>query len=55
MNIITIIGIAILFFYCLTQVLKFYGIGEEIFGVYIAFYIMLLIFICILPNNYPSV
>jgi hypothetical protein len=54
MNTITMIGIAVLFFYCFTQVLKFYGVGEEVYGVYICFYIMLLLSMCILPRDYPS-
>jgi len=55
MNTITIIGVAIIFFYSLTQVLNFYGIGEEVYGIYFVFYIMLLISICVLPNNYPTI
>jgi hypothetical protein len=55
MKTITIIGVAVIFFYCLIQILKFYGIGEEVYGIYIIFYVMLLLSICILPNNYPSV
>lgn len=55
MKTITIFGIAIIFFYVLIQILKFYGVGEEVYGIYIIFYIMLLLSTCILPNNYPSV
>jgi hypothetical protein len=54
MKTITIIGISIIFFYCLTQVFNFYGVGEEVYGVYIIFYVMLLLSTCVLPNNYPS-
>jgi hypothetical protein len=55
MNTITIIGISVVLLYCISQIMKFYGIGEETYGIYVAFYIMLLISIFILPNNYPSV
>ena len=32
---ITLIGLSVIFFYSLIQVLKFYGIGEDFYGVYI--------------------
>jgi len=54
MNPITLIGISIVFFYSLIQILKFYGIGEDIYGTYILFYIFLIISIIVLPNNYPT-
>jgi len=55
MNIITLIGFSIIFFYSLTQILKFYGIGDDVYGVYILFYIFIIITIIILPNNYPKI
>ena len=47
MNTITLIGLSIIFLYSLIQILKFYGIGEDVYGVYILFYI----FILILPTK----
>ena len=38
MNPITLIGLSIVFFYSLTQILKFYGVGEDVYGIYILFY-----------------
>ena len=55
MNIITLIGISIIFFYSLTNILKFYGIGEDVYGIYVLFYILIIISILILPNNNPKV
>jgi hypothetical protein len=55
MKTITLLGISIIFFYSLTQILKFYGVGEDVYGVYILFYIMIIISILVLPNEYPKV
>ena len=54
MNPITLIGCSIIFFYSLTQILKFYGIGEDVYGVYILYYIFIIISVLILPNDYPN-
>jgi hypothetical protein len=55
MNPITLIGISIIFFYSLTQILTFYGVEEDDFGMYILFYIFIIMYILILPNDYPKV
>lgn len=55
MNAITLIGLSIIFFYSLTQILNFYGVSEDVYGVYILFYIFIIISILVLPNNYPKV
>jgi hypothetical protein len=55
MNPITLIGISIIFFYSLTQILKFYGISDDTYGVYILFYILIILCILILPNDYPKI
>lgn len=54
MNAITLIGISIIFFYSLTQILKFYGVGEDVYGVYVLFYIFIIVSILVLPNEYPK-
>ena len=54
MNPITLVGISIIFFYSLTQIMKFYGIGEDVYGVYVLFYIFIIISIIVLPNDYPK-
>ena len=55
MNVITLIGLSIIFFYSITQVLNFYGIGQDVYGVYILFYIFIILCILILPNDVPKV
>jgi hypothetical protein len=55
MNPITLIGLSMVFFYSIIQILKFYGIGEDVYGVYILFYIFIIINILVLPNDYPQV
>jgi hypothetical protein len=51
MNSITLLGISAIFFYSIIQILKFYGIGEDIYGMYISFYIFIIISTFILPNG----
>jgi hypothetical protein len=55
MGVITLLGLSIIFFYSLTQILNFYGIGEDVYGIYILFYIFIILCILILPNDYPKV
>lgn len=55
MHPITLIGVSIVFFYSLTQILNFYGVGQDVYGVYVLFYIFLIISILVLPNGIPKV
>ena len=43
MNKITILGITILIIYSVIKILKFYGIGVDVYGAYLIFYIFLLV------------
>ena len=54
-NNITLLGVSLIFFYSLTQILKFYGVGEEVYGYYLIFYVFMLFSILILTNEYPKV
>jgi hypothetical protein len=54
MNAITLIGLSIVFFYSLSQILKFYGVGEDVYGIYLLFYIFIIICILVLPNDNPK-
>jgi len=54
MNPITLLGISIIVFYSLIQILNFYGVGQDTYGIYILFYIFIIISIIILPNDYPK-
>lgn len=51
---ITLICFSLLIFYCLIQILSFYGIGQDVYGPYLLFYIFLLISIMILPKTIPN-
>ena len=54
MKSITLIGVSLIFFYCIIQLLNFYGIGMDVYGAYILFYCLLISCILILPNKYPT-
>jgi hypothetical protein len=54
-NNITLLGISLIFFYSISQILKFYGVGEEVYGYYLIFYAFMILSILILPNEYPKV
>lgn len=51
MDTVTMIGMLIVFFYCLTQILKFYGVDESVYGIYLLFYILLSLCIFVLPTK----
>lgn len=54
MNTITIIGVSIILLYSITQILKFYGIPQEKYSVYVMFYVFIIACILILPHDYPK-
>ena len=51
-TIITTLGISILLVYGFTRILEFYGVGINIYGSYIAFYLFILISSFVLPREY---
>jgi hypothetical protein len=51
-SIITGLGLALLIMYGFTKILEFYGVGINVYGSYIAFYLFLLITMYILPTKY---
>ena len=55
MNKITLLGIAILVIYSVTKILNFYGIGVDIYGSYLVFYIFLLLCYLIFNSDYPKI
>jgi hypothetical protein len=55
METIALIGISIILIYSITKILNFYGKGEEVYGIYIVFYITMLILYFILPHDYPKI
>lgn len=54
MKTITLIGISTIFFYSIIQLLSFYGIGMDVYGAYVLFYILLIVCVLTLPKNYPT-
>ena len=50
-NLLTILGFSLIFIYVLTNLLNFYGIGSDVYGYYIGFYLFLLFSIFVLPKN----
>jgi hypothetical protein len=54
MDAVTNLGLVILFFYCMTKILSFYGVSESTYGVYLLFYILIALCIAILPHEEPS-
>ena len=54
-NLITLIGISIILFYSVTKILDFYGIGVDVYGIYVMFYVLIMIFILVLPSENPRV
>ena len=55
MNPITLIGLTVILYYSITQILKFYCINEDVYGVYILFYLFIVLCILILPSDYPKI
>ncbi len=55
MNTITLVGSAILFFYCATQIFKFYGFQENAYSDYLLFYMIIIVSMIFLPSNIPSI
>jgi hypothetical protein len=55
MNSITLIGINVILIYSIIQILKFYGVDESVYGIYLLFYIFILISVLVLPNDYPKI
>ena len=51
-SIITALGLFLLITYSTTQILKFYGVSVETYGLYLVFYLFLLVTAFILPRNY---
>ena len=50
--IITTLGMSILLVYGFTRILEFYGVGINVYGSYIAFYLFILISWFVLPRDY---
>jgi len=53
-QIITIIGVSLIIYYAVTQILTFYGVDPSAYITYLIFYASMLISIIILPNSEPK-
>jgi hypothetical protein len=53
-NTITLLGISILLFYCIIQIFNFFGSSPSSYGIYLIFFIFMIISYIILPHNYPT-
>lgn len=53
-NTITLLGISIIFIYCITQILNFYGITISTYGIYLVFFAFMILSTIILPHSYPT-
>jgi len=51
---ISLIGISVIFMYIIIQILNFYGVSSDSYGIYIVFFVFLLLSIVILPNSIPK-
>ena len=54
-NIITTIGLSFIIIYSILSILKFYGINENVYAIYLLFYLFIIISLIVLPNNYPHI
>ena len=54
-NIITLLGISLILFYTITTILNFYGVSISAYGIYLMFYVFLIVSMVVLPNEYPSI
>lgn len=52
---ITTLGISLLLVYGLSKILDFYGIGVNVYGSYMAFYLFILISAFVLPRHYRKI
>jgi hypothetical protein len=50
-SIITTLGFTILILYILIQILNFYGIGQDVYGIYLAFIIFMILNSFVLPTK----
>jgi hypothetical protein len=51
---VTILGLAILLVYTITKIVGFYGIGINVYGSYLAFYVFILLASFWLNKYYPK-
>ena len=50
-SVITGLGMAVILGYALINIMNFYGVGINVYGIYLVFYIFLVITYFVLPTN----
>ena len=51
---ITFIGVSLLLMYIMIQILNFYGVDQSVYGIYLVFFLFIILSILILPNSEPT-
>jgi hypothetical protein len=54
-KIITTLGFAMLMLYIILQILNFYGIGQDVYGIYLVFFLFLITNTLVLPTKYSEI
>ena len=54
-SLVTGVGLSLLLLFIFPKILNFYGIGIEVYGSYLAFYVFILFASFILDKYYPKV
>ena len=54
-KIITTVGFTMLMLYIILQILNFYGIGQDVYGIYLVFFLFLVINTLVLPTQYSKI
>ena len=50
-KVITMLGVTILLIYGISRMLEFYGVGINMYGSYVSFYVFILMSLFILPSR----
>ena len=53
-SLITFVFFSLIFIYIITKILNFYDINASSYGIYLTFFIFILLSIAVLPNSYPE-
>jgi len=49
---VTSIGLSLIVIFAITKILDFYGVGPDVYGTYVGFYLFLVIAAFVLPRYY---
>jgi len=54
-TLVAFIGLSLICLYILIKILNFYGIGQDVYGIYLSFFLFLLVTSLILPRCYAKI